>query len=112
MVFINGAFPPVRGATGELLEELAGWLAAHGWTVEIVTGSDARWVADTYPTDEMEELADGRLRIVLPVTTVPWLERLLLRLDPSTEVTDTATGESLRGIAATAAERLLRRYGR
>ena len=81
-------------------------------TVELVTGSDARWVADTYPTDEVEELADGRLRIVLPVTTVPWLERLLLRLDPSTEVTDTATGESLRGIAATAAERLLRRYER
>ena len=58
-------------------------------TVELVTGSDARWVADTYPTDEVEELADGRLRIVLPANTT-WLERLLLRLTPTG--CDTATG--------------------
>jgi len=80
-------------------------------TVQLVTGSDAAWVADTYPTDEVEQLPDGRLRIVLPVTTTAWLERLLLRLDPSTEVTDTSTGESLRPVAAEAAARILRRYG-
>lgn len=81
-------------------------------TVEIVTSPDAAWVADTYPTDEVEELADGRLRIVLPVTTTTWLERLLLRLDPSTEATDTATGDSLHEVAAAAAARVLRRYER
>jgi proteasome accessory factor C len=79
-------------------------------TVELVAGADARWVADTYPWDELEELPDGRLRIVLPVTTSRWLERLLLRLDPSTVVTDVASGESLGHVAASAAQRLLERY--
>lgn len=81
-------------------------------TVELVTTADAAWVSDTYPCDEVEQLADGRLRIVLPVTTTPWLERLLLRLDPATSVTDVHTGESLDAVATEAAQRVLRRYRR
>ena len=81
-------------------------------TVELVTGPEARWVSETYPCDDVEELSDGRLRIVLPVTTTRWLERLLLRLDPSTRVVDVASGESLAPVAADAARRLLERYRR
>ena len=81
-------------------------------TVELITGPEAHWVSGTYPCDEVEELPDGRLRIVLPVTTTRWLERLLLRLDPSTEATDVATGDSLRSVASDAAARLLARYER
>ena len=48
---------------------------------------------------------------MLPVTATPWLERLLLRLDPSTVATDLGTGERLDDVARAAAVRLLVRYG-
>ena len=51
------------------------------------------------------------MRIVVPVTATPWLERLLLRLDPTTVATDLTTGERLDGVAAQAAARILERYG-
>lgn len=79
-------------------------------TVELITTEDAAWVARTYPCDEVEDLPDGRLRIVLPVTATAWLERLLVRLDPQTEARDVATGEDLSALGAAAAARLLRRY--
>jgi hypothetical protein len=59
----------------------------------------------------MEQLDDGRWRIVLPVTAVPWLERLLLRLGPDVEVTDVGTGTRIDSIGADAAGRVLARYG-
>jgi hypothetical protein len=59
----------------------------------------------------VETLADGRIRIVLPVTATPWLERLLLRLDPRSVATDQATGERLDSVAPAAARRILARYG-
>lgn len=81
-------------------------------TVELVAPADAGWVATTYPCDEAEQLADGRWRIVLPVTATPWLERLLLRLGPDVTATDLTTGESLDHTAAEAARRVLGRYTR
>jgi proteasome accessory factor C len=81
-------------------------------TVEVVAPPDAAWVATTYPVDEINELDDGRLRVVLPVTATPWLERLLLRLGPDALTTDLATGESLAPTTAAAAGRVLARYGR
>ncbi len=60
--------------------------------VELVVPPEARWVPSTYPCDEVDELPDGRLRIVLPVTATPWLERLLLRLGPGVEAVDLSTG--------------------
>lgn len=81
-------------------------------TVEIVTTADATWVSDLYPCDEVEPLEGDRLRIVLPVTATPWLERLLLRLDPATTATDVATGERLDGVGRDAAARVLARYRR
>jgi len=86
-------------------------LSASPRTVEVVGSPAIRWITETFPCDSSEDLADGRVRIVLPVTATPWLERLLLRLAPDTTVTDVATGERLDGVAGDAAGRILARYG-
>jgi proteasome accessory factor C len=80
-------------------------------TIELIVPSEGGWVGSAYPVDEMEQLEDGRWRIVLPVTAVPWLERLLLRLGPDVEVTDAGTGTRLDSVGADAAGRVLARYG-
>jgi proteasome accessory factor C len=87
-------------------------LSSSPHTVELVAPAEAIWVAHTYPCDEVTELPDGRVRIVLPVTATPWLERLLLRLGDGVEATDLTTGESLAPVTAAAAGRVLGRYGR
>lgn len=46
----------------------------------------ARWVADYYPVDSVEELGDGRLAATLRVGDPRWLVRLALRLAPALEV--------------------------
>ncbi len=94
--------PPAEVPTGRLSD------TPH--TVEITGDSSIRWVSEMYPCDEVEELSDGRLRIVLPVTATRWLERLLLRLDPSIAVVDRSNGEDLRPLAKEAARRILGRY--
>ncbi|MHB1139740.1 MAG: helix-turn-helix transcriptional regulator [Microthrixaceae bacterium] len=99
-------FEPPEGAGDGSLD-----LSDSPRTVELVGPPSIAWVASTYPYDESEELGDGRLRIVLPVTATPWLERLLLRLDPGTVATDLGTGERLDDVARRAATRLLARYG-
>lgn len=38
IVFVNRVYPPVGGATGQLLAELAGELVRRGWNVTVVTG--------------------------------------------------------------------------
>jgi proteasome accessory factor C len=40
----------------------------------------ARWVADAYPYESAQELADGSLRLTLPVSDPAWVVRLALRL--------------------------------
>lgn len=79
-------------------------------TVELLTDRSARWVTETYPCDEFEDLPDDRLRIVLPVTAEAWLERLLLRLGPDTTATELASGDDLSSVASGAAQRILARY--
>jgi proteasome accessory factor C len=86
-------------------------LSDAGRTVELVIGPGDAWVADTYPTESVEVLDDGRLRIVLQVTATPWLERLLLRLGPDATAVDGDGGASLGPLAAAAATRVLARYG-
>lgn len=66
----------------------------------------ARWVAEQYPVEEVEELGDGRLRVILVVSERPWLERLLLRLGPHVRL-----AEGPQAVAAAAARRVLERYG-
>lgn len=65
----------------------------------------ARWVAERYPLEHLEELGGGRCRIALAVSERAWLERLLLRLGPAAAVVEGADG-----IAAGAAQRILFRY--
>jgi proteasome accessory factor C len=47
-------------------------------TVELEPG--ARWVAEYYPVEDVEELAEGRLRVRLRTASEEWLPRLALRL--------------------------------
>ena len=69
----------------------------------------ARWVAERYPHEGVDELDDGRLRVTLAVAAPAWLERLLVSLGPDARVVD---GPShLREAGHRAAARILARYG-
>lgn len=65
----------------------------------------ARWVAEQYPMESLEERKGGRLRVTMVVSERAWLERLLLRLGP-----DAAVVEGADGMAGRAATRVLARY--
>lgn len=65
----------------------------------------ARWVAEQYPMEKVEEVDGGRLRVTLVASQPAWLERLLLRLGRRATVVG---GDA--GVAAAAARRLLVRY--
>lgn len=66
----------------------------------------ARWVAEQYPVEAVEERPGGVLRVTLVAGERAWLERLLLRLGPDATVVSGA-----EGVAAAAAARVLARYG-
>jgi proteasome accessory factor C len=66
----------------------------------------ARWVAEQYPMEAVEELDGGHLRVTLVVAETAWLERLLLRLGPEGRALAGADG-----VAGAAAGRILQRYG-
>ncbi len=65
----------------------------------------ARWVAEAYPLEGLEELGGGRCRVELVASERAWLERLLLRLGPAASVVAGADG-----VAAVAAARILAAY--
>lgn len=69
---------------------------------------EARWVVDAYPTETVEERADGRVRVTLTVSERPWLERLLLQLGPDADVVSPPEWQAL---AAEAAGRVLAALG-
>lgn len=75
--------------------------------VTLVLPASARWVVETYPTESVEAGEDGSLRVTLPVTGLPWLERLLLRVGPEGRV---EAPEEWRGVGRDVAARLLARY--
>lgn len=96
--FVPPASPP----------ELSAYRAGSGdRRVTLDLERSARWVADQYPVEQVEELEGdgGRLRVTLAASQPAWLERLLLRLGPSATVVG---GDG--GTAAYAARRLLARY--
>lgn len=67
----------------------------------------AEWVADSYPTERVTPLDDGRLEVELAVSESAWLERLLLRLGTDAVV---VAPEDFTTMAATTAARVLNRY--
>lgn len=70
--------------------------------------SGARWVAETYPVEGVEEQADGSLLVTLAIAAEPWLERLLVSVGPEVQVVE-APGD-LGGAGRRAAARILARY--
>lgn len=76
-------------------------------TIEV--GPAGRWVAETYPVDEVTPIGDGWQRLRLPVTAAPWLERLLVRLGPEARVV-AADDPALVTAGPRAASRILARY--
>lgn len=68
----------------------------------------SRWVLDTIEVDHAQQNDDGTVEAVLPVASVPWLERLLLQLGP--EVTVTADPSGVVPDVAAAAAAILDRY--
>lgn len=69
----------------------------------------ARWVIETYPVDEVTEIERGWLRVRMPVTATPWLERLLIRLGADARVV-AADDPALVDSGRSAARRVLARY--
>lgn len=69
--------------------------------------AEARWVVETYPTESVEALDDGTLRVRLAVSGRRWLERLLLRVGPEGRVEAPA---DFVDVGAGVARRLLARY--
>jgi proteasome accessory factor C len=69
----------------------------------------ARWVVETYPVDDVAEAAGGWLRVRMPVTATPWLERLLIRLGAEARVVE-ADDPALVDAGRQAAGRVLSRY--
>jgi proteasome accessory factor C len=82
--------------------------AADDPRVRLDLAAEARWVAEQYPVEELEELDGGAIRVTLAVTARPWLERLLLRLGPAATVVDAP--DTLVGVRRDAARRILQRY--
>ncbi len=75
------------------------------WVLELAP--DARWVAERYPNEEVEDLGGGRLRVRLRAGEKAWMERLLLRSGGSAAVLEGDTT-----LASKAARRVLDRYRR
>ena len=65
----------------------------------------ARWVADQYPNEGVEERPGNRLRIRLRVSERAWLERLLLRLGRDADMV-----EGDETLVARVAGRIVQRY--
>jgi proteasome accessory factor C len=78
--------------------------------VTLDLGPTARWVVETYPVDEVVERDGGWLRVRMPVTATPWLERLLIRLGSDARVV-VADDPGHVDAGRDAARRVLARYG-
>ncbi len=67
-----------------------------------------RWVADYYPCESVEEMGEGRLRVVLRTPDARWVRGLALRLgDQGRVVAPESVAAGVRDDAA----RALARYG-
>ena len=65
------------------------------------------WVAESYPVEEVTELANGRLRVRMAISGQAFLDRLLLRVGPTAKV---VAPKDMRTASKDAARRVLARY--
>ena len=100
--------------TDERFEPVIGTLATRVYhprpedpriTIELPRG--ASWVAESAPSESVEDLDGGRQRVVIAVSERAWLERILLQVGPDAVVVDPP---DWRTVGATAAARVLARY--
>jgi proteasome accessory factor C len=75
--------------------------------VTITVGPHGRWVGETYPVEEVDQLKSGKLRITLTVAGDAFLDRLLLRLGPDVVVN---RPPAKKDALAQVATRILARY--
>ncbi|MEX1218487.1 MAG: WYL domain-containing protein [Acidimicrobiales bacterium] len=68
----------------------------------------ARWVVEYYPTESITYQVDGSVVVEIAIGSLPWLERLLLRLGPEAEILEASLG--LEAVGQIAARRLLASY--
>lgn len=76
--------------------------------VTLLLTPDARWVTEYYPAESIETHADGSTTLTLAIGSLPWLERLLLRLGPDAAVVEAS--DVLVDAGSSAARRLLAVY--
>lgn len=69
--------------------------------------SHASWVGESAPCESVEDLPDGRQRVILAVSERAWLERILLQVGPEATVVDPP---SWRDLGTQAAARVRARY--
>ena len=79
-------------------------------TLELPRG--ASWVAESAPSESVEDLDDGRQRVTIAVSEPAWLERILLQVGPQAVVTDPPDWHDLGARAAARGPRPLRRRRR
>jgi proteasome accessory factor C len=75
----------------------------HDLLATLLLEPSARWVAEYYPVDDVEEVGDGALRVMLRVGDPGWLIRLVLRLGGMARVESPAELSSAVHRAATEA---------
>ena len=78
-------------------------------TITLLLTPEARWVTEYYPAESVELHSNGSTTITLAIGSLPWLERLLLRLGPDSTVV--SASPSLESAGPAAARRLLSVYG-
>jgi proteasome accessory factor C len=57
-------------------------------SVRLLLGSTARWVADYYETERVDDRGDGRVEVTLPAKDLPGVAKLVLRLGGEARVLD------------------------
>ncbi|MFP5335485.1 MAG: helix-turn-helix transcriptional regulator [Actinomycetes bacterium] len=82
----DGTPPP--HAIGRDLDDALFRPGAQDLLVSLELEPGARWVVDYYPTESVEELGGGRLRVGLRTADPAWLRRLVLRLGGLAVVVD------------------------
>jgi proteasome accessory factor C len=85
------------------------WLTqfADAVLVRLRVTTDGAWMTERYPVTSVTPDGSEHLVVELPVLSVRWLERLLLRLGPTAEVLEPP---ELRRAGPEAAARVLARY--